>query len=64
MQARIVEHVFQQLWPEHGKPTHPEDVDNLRDTIAEVVAHTLGYLDDHAEHQRWVDEGQRSQSAE
>ena len=56
MQAQIVDHVYAQLWPEYGKPTHPEDVAALRDTIAETVAHVLAYLDDHAEHQRWVDD--------
>ena len=64
MRARIVEHVYAQLWPEYGKPTHPEDVANLRDTIAEVVGHAIAYLDDHAEHQRWVDEASTSQSSE
>ena len=45
-QARIVDHVYHQLWPEYGKPTHPEDVANLRDMIADVVSHALAYLDE------------------
>ena len=63
MHARIVEYVFAQRWPE-SKPTHPDDIAHLREGIARDVAFTMAYLDDHAEHQRWVDEGQRSQPAE
>ena len=51
----LVDHVYDQLWAEYGKPTHPEDVANLRDTIAEIAGHVLAYTDTHQPCQRWHD---------
>ena len=55
MTSRVIDHVYAQLWPDYGKPTHPEDVAALRDTIADVVGHALAYVDGHTECQRWED---------
>ena len=53
-QSRIVEHVYAQLWPQYGRPSHPEDVAALRDTIAEVVGHAIAHLDTHPQTCRCV----------
>lgn len=53
-QARIVEHVLDQLAPKY-RVRHPDAVAFLRGTIEDVVAHTVAYLDDHPEPVRWAE---------
>ena len=55
MHRHLVEHAYEQL-------RHRYDEPNLRDIISDVTAANMAYLDDHAEHQRWVDEATGSQS--
>ena len=55
--SRVIDHVYEQVWEDFCKPTHPEDVQNLRDTITTIVSAALAYLDAHQEPAaRWTDE--------
>lgn len=52
---RIVDAVYEQLWEDYGRPTHPEDVAILRDTITAVIDAATAYLSEHPDPVRWTE---------
>lgn len=53
--SRAVDAVYEQVWADYGRPRHPEDVQGLRDMIADIGSRVVAYLDEHPERVDWHD---------